>query len=101
MTDLATRRRSGPRWVRRGFVAPTVLVTVVLGLYPLIFIVGAAVTESSLGKPFQSVVGADQIVAAATDAGVIGSLVRGTLYALVVAAASTILGTAAALALWR
>jgi len=102
MTDLkARRRRSGARWVRRGFVAPTVLVTVVLGLYPLVFIVGAAVTESSLGKPFQDFVGADQITAAAADAGVVGSLVRGTVYALVVAAASTLFGTATALALWR
>jgi len=94
-------RRGLARWARRGFVAPTVLVTVILGLYPLVFIIGTAVTRSSLGKPFQEFVAFDQITAAATDTSVIGALIRGVAYALVVAVASTFLGTATALALWR
>lgn len=102
MTELErTRGRGAARWVRRGFVAPTVLVTVILGLYPLVFIVGASVTRSSLGKPFQEFVGLEQIVAAATDTSVLGALLRGVVYALIVAAASTFLGTVTALALWR
>jgi len=102
MTEVVGRPRRGPaRWARRVFVAPTVLVTVILGLYPLVFIIGTAVTRSSLGKPFQEFVAFDQITAAATDTSVIGALVRGVAYALVVAVASTFLGTATALALWR
>lgn len=102
MTDIAgTRVRGAARWVRRGFVAPTVLVTVILGLYPLVFIIGAALTRSSLGKPFQEFVAFDQIAAAATDTSVVGALVRGVVYAIIVAIASTFLGTVTALALWR
>lgn len=98
---LAAGRGGGTRWVRRTLATPTILVTIALGAYPLVFLVAAAVTESSLGRPFQELVGADQLVAAATSENVLASIVRGTGYALGVALASTVLGTATAFALWR
>lgn len=74
---------------------------VVLGLYPLIFIVLTALSESSLGRPFQEWVGTANIEAALADEDVVASLVRNTVYALLVSVASVVLGVATAMALFR
>lgn len=74
---------------------------VVLGLYPLIFIVLTALSESSLGRPFQDWVGTANIDAALADDDIIASLVRNTAYALLVAGSSVVLGVATAVALYR
>lgn len=74
---------------------------VVLGLYPLIFIVLTALSESSLGRPFQDWVGTANIDAALADDDIIASLVRNTAYALLVAGSSVVLGIATAVALYR
>lgn len=73
----------------------------VLGLYPLIFIVLTALSESSLGRPFQDWVGTANIDAAFADDDIIASLVRNTAYALLVAGSSVVLGVATAVALYR
>lgn len=89
----------GPAWAHRLFVGPSVLALLVLGVYPLIFIVGAAVTESSLGKPFQEWVGTETFESVLTDADTIASLGRTVVYALGVSIASLLLGVVTALAL--
>ncbi len=93
------RSPRGPARARRLFVAPSVLALVVLGVYPLVFIVAASVTESSLGRPFQEFVGAQTFLDVLADADVVASLVRSVAYAVAVALASLLLGVAAALAL--
>lgn len=99
-TTVRSRRSfPGAAWAHRLFVAPSVLALLVLGLYPLGFIVAAAFTDSSLGKPFQSWVGVETVQSVLADADITASLVRSVLYAVAVSAASLILGVAAALAL--
>ena len=95
------RRPSGRRDARahRLFVSPAVLALLVLGLYPLLFILAAALSESSLGKPFQEWVGTANLEAALLDADIVASLVRGTAYAVGVSVVSLVLGVVVALAL--
>ncbi|WP_223881158.1 carbohydrate ABC transporter permease [Nesterenkonia ebinurensis] len=95
------RPRISERFHHRLFIAPSVLVLLVLAAYPLVFIASAALTQSSLGNPFQEFVGTENFQTALTSSAVQNSLTLGTGYAFGVAAASTALGTATALALWR
>src|SRR5690606_34307449 len=44
-------------WVHRTLVAPSTLAVIVLGAYPLAFLVAAAASRSTLGAPFQEWVG--------------------------------------------
>lgn len=89
----------GPAWAHRLFVAPSVVTLIVLGVYPLLFIVAASLTESSLGKPFQDWVGTATFESVLADADTVASFGRTAVYALTVSAASLVLGVAAALAL--
>lgn len=97
----APRRRPRATWTRRVFVAPAVLALVVLGGYPLVFIALAAFTESSLGRPFQEFVGTATFESVLGDADATAALVRGVVYAVLVAVISVVLGVATAVALWR
>jgi multiple sugar transport system permease protein len=94
-------RRPRTTWARRAFVSPAVLALVVLGGYPLVFIVLAALTESSLGRPFQEFVGTATIVSVLAEGDTTAALVRGVAYAALVTAASVALGVGTAVALWR
>lgn len=101
-----TRARAGGvrahgRGTRRVLVAPTVLPVLVLALYPLAFLVAASVSRSSLGRPFGGWVGTANLDAVLRNPDVAVSLVRTTVYALGVSAASVVLGVALALALER
>lgn len=84
----------------RLFVAPGVLALLVLGVYPLVFVVLAALSESSLGKPFQDWVGPANLVEVLADDDVTASVVRVVAYALGVAGVSLVLGVVSALALF-
>lgn len=86
-------------WAHRLFVTPSVLTLLILGLYPLLFIIAAALSESTLGKPFQSWVGADTLAAVLGDADTVAAFVRTVVYALGVSLASLVLGVVVALAL--
>lgn len=97
----APRRRARTTWTRRVFVTPAVLALVVLGGYPLVFIALAAFTESSLGRPFQEFVGTATFESVLGDADATAALVRGVVYAVLVAVVSVVLGVATAVALWR
>jgi multiple sugar transport system permease protein len=95
------RWRGRDATAHRLFVSPSVLSLIVLGFYPLIFIVLTALSESSLGRPFQEWVGTANLEAALGDDDVVASLLRNTIYAIFVSAASAVLGVATALALFR
>ncbi|MCW4386381.1 sugar ABC transporter permease [Salinibacterium sp. SYSU T00001] len=95
----SSRRRSA--WAHRIFVSPSVLSLLVLGAFPLLFIIAAALSESSLGRPFQEWVGADNITRAIADTDVVASLVRSSVYAAGVTVVSVTLGVAVAVALHR
>lgn len=97
-------RRGGLRGGRRGgaqraFVGPAVLAVLVLGAYPLAFVVAAALSESTLGKPFQAWVGLDSARRVLADPAVTDALSRNVAYAVGVAVVSTVLGVVLALAL--
>lgn len=94
-------RRRRDRVYHRAFIAPAVVVLLVLAAYPLLFIVSASLTRSSLGQPFQEFLGTENLRATIGSAAVQNSLLLGTGYAIGVALASTALGTATAVALWR
>jgi len=97
-----TGRSAGTRrWGPRLFVVPTVLVVVVLALYPLLFSIAAALNESSLGKPFNGFVGLENFEDVLGDPDVVGAIVRTVLYALAVTAVSVVVGLTIALALDR
>lgn len=83
------------------FTAPTILSIVVLGGYPLLFILAAAFTDSTLGRPFQEWVGVANFDAVLTDGDVVASFVRTVGYALAVALASVVFGVTVAVALER
>ncbi|MDQ1130897.1 carbohydrate ABC transporter permease [Microbacterium sp. SORGH_AS_0888] len=95
------RRTLSTRGWHRVFVAPAVLAILVLGLYPLVFTVAAALSVSQLGAPFQRWVGLANLAEVLGDGDQVAALVRVVVFALVVAAVSTLIGTAVALALHR
>lgn len=110
MADLSTRvrptrpsRLAPGRAGRRAalLTAPTILAIVVLGAYPLAFILAAAFSDSTLGRPFQEWVGAANLESILTDGDVVASFVRTVVYALVVAVVSVVLGVVVAVALER
>ena len=98
-TRSSARGRAGGAWPRRAMVAPTVLATVVLGAYPLVFILLTAFSQSSLGRPLQAWVGTANFAEVLSDGDVTASLVRNVGYAIVVSALSVVLGVVTALAL--
>lgn len=96
-------RRAGRRASisARAFTVPTVLSILVLGVYPLLFILAAALTDSTLGRPFQEWVGTANLESVLADGDVVASFARTVVYAVAVAVASTILGVTIAVALER
>ncbi len=88
-------------WAHRALVAPSALAVLVLGAYPLAFLLAASISKSSLGAPFQSWVGTDNFATVLADADVVASLWRTAGYAVAVSVASVFLGVASALALHR
>ncbi|AYF99389.1 sugar ABC transporter permease [Protaetiibacter intestinalis] len=99
------RRPSGHRrreaWAHRLFVSPIVLAIVVLGVYPLLFILAAAFSDSSLGKPFREWVGTSNFETILADADVVASFWRTVAYAVAVSFVSVVAGVLVAVALER
>ncbi|MFE7197398.1 carbohydrate ABC transporter permease [Microbacterium oxydans] len=83
----------------RLLTAPTVVSILVLGAYPLLFILAAAFTDSTLGKPFQEWVGTANLETVLADSDVVASFGRTVAYAVAVAVVSVVLGVAIAVAL--
>ena len=94
------RPRAGRQaWAHRLFAAPSVLTLLVLGVYPLLFIVAAAFTDSSLGNPFREWVGTATFEGVLADGDAIAALWRTVVYAVAVSAGSLVLGVVTAVAL--
>jgi len=89
------------RRAHRWFVAPGVLALVVLGVYPLVFVLLSSFSESSLGRPFRAWAGTANFAEALAGADVLVALARSVGYALAVSLASLVLGVATAVALHR
>lgn len=89
------------RWARASLVVPIMLSLIVLGLYPLVFTVAAALSRSTLGRPFQSWVGLDNFAQVLGHPDLVQTLPRTVAYAFGVSALSTVLGLLTALALFH
>ncbi|MGH3690607.1 MAG: carbohydrate ABC transporter permease [Microbacterium sp.] len=102
-SDRVPRRAGGSArsGTARLLTAPTILSIVVLGAYPLLFILAAAFTDSTLGRPFQEWVGTANLETILADADVVASFGRTVAYAVAVAVVSVVLGIAVAVALER
>lgn len=85
----------------RIFISPTVLALLVLGVFPLLFILAAALTESSLGKPFKEFTGTANFATVLGDGDVVASLWRTAGYSIGVTAASVVLGVLTATAVYQ
>lgn len=83
----------------RLFVAPSVLAVLVLGLYPLVFILAAAFSDSSLGKPFRGWVGTENFETVLADGDIVASLWRTVAAAIAISVVSVAAGTTIAVAL--
>jgi multiple sugar transport system permease protein len=105
-TSVRPRLASGfvPRrqaWAHRLVISPTILSIVVLGLYPLLFILAAAFSDSTLGKPFREWVGTENFEVVLADGDIVASFLRTVLYALAISVASIGLGVIIAVSLDR
>lgn len=96
-------RRASPTERRAGrlFVSPTILTLLVLGIYPLLFILAAAVTDSSLGRPFREFTGTENLETVLANGAALPSLWRTVVYAVGASSVSVILGVVLALAVHR
>lgn len=97
---IGARHDSG-RSAPRIFVSPTVLSLLVMGVFPLVFIIAAALTESSLGKPFKEFVGTGNFSTILADGDVVASMWRTVAYALIVTAVSVVFGVLVAIAVYE
>lgn len=97
--SAAQRRRAAPGRVPRALFAPPLVVVAVLLAYPALFLLVAAVTRSTLGRPLQVWTGSANLVTALSTEAFTGSLVRSVVFALSAAVGTTVLGVAIALLL--
>jgi multiple sugar transport system permease protein len=85
-----------PVWRQRAaraiWIVPVVASLLVMVAYPTVFLIGLATTKSSLGKPFRSFLGVDQIVGALTDPLFLASVARSVFFALVSSAVELVFG---------
>ncbi|MBX6766651.1 MAG: sugar ABC transporter permease [Actinomadura rubrobrunea] len=96
-----TWRRRRARWsgVSPWHAAPAAVALLVFTAYPLVYLVGLALTDSTLARPLREWTGMENFRAALENDVFTGSLWRSTLFAVLAAAVQLVLGTALALAL--
>jgi multiple sugar transport system permease protein len=87
--------RRVPLWL----ALPAVLGLVLFLVYPTVYLVALALTHSSLAHPLRSFNGAANFGTALTSASFVPSLWRSTLFAILAAAGTTLLGLAVAILL--
>ncbi len=87
--------RRVPLWL----AAPAIAGLVLFLVYPTVYLVALAVTKSSLAQPLRSFTGTDNIAMALGSPAFPPSLVKSTVFAVVVAVATTLLGLGLALLL--
>ncbi len=90
--------RSAAR-VPGALAAPAVVFLAVFAAYPLVYVIGLALTDSTLARPLQRWTGFDNFRTALESQSFTGSLWRSALFAVLAAAVQLVLGTALALLL--
>ena len=95
----AMRRPARGRWTGRILLLPALLAVAVIGIYPLVYTLAVSLTRSSLGVPFQSFVGTDNLTSVLTRGDTIPSMVRSLGFAIPSALLAVVAGLAVALAL--
>lgn len=103
MTALAQRRAPrtprSHRWTGRLLLAPAFLAIAVIGIYPLVYTVTVALSRSSLGQPYQEMVGLENLGSALSTGDTIPSIVRSLTFAVPSAVLAVLAGLVVALAL--
>ncbi|MBU8808145.1 carbohydrate ABC transporter permease [Mycolicibacterium goodii] len=87
--------RRVPLWL----AVPAMAGLAVFLVYPMVYLVALAVTKSSLAKPLRGFVGADNLTTAFASPAFTPSLVRSSVFAVVAAIVTTVLGLGIALLL--
>lgn len=87
--------RRVPLWLALPAIAGLMLFLV----YPTVYLIALAVTDSSLARPLRSVTGAENFVTAFASPAFAPSLLKSTVFAVVAAAVTTLLGLAIAVLL--
>ena len=101
MSQLASGKRVSRRaaWTGRALLAPAIVAIAIIAVYPLAYIVAAAFSESSLGRPFSEWVGFGNFAALLGDGVTLPSLGRSFDFALPSALLALIAGLIVALSL--
>lgn len=101
MSQLAVRTqpRRSARWTGRALLIPAIVAVAAIAVYPLGYIVAAAFSKSSLGRPFSEWVGADNFAALLGDGVTFPSLGRSLVFAFPSALIALAAGLIVALAL--
>ncbi|MFC5996447.1 carbohydrate ABC transporter permease [Pseudonocardia hispaniensis] len=99
--QLGSRSGRARRQARAGWLlsSPAILAGLVVSIYPLVYLLAASVSKSTLGRPFQEWVGAENFSRAIQDGIFTGSLVRSTLVAIASALVQVALGLGVAVLL--
>ena len=95
--DLLGSLLSG-RWL---WTAPVVAGLLVLSIYPTIFLVALALSNSRLGRPFQSFAGLNNLLKAILDPAFQAALTRSIAFAIASTAVELVLGVAVAVLMTR
>lgn len=94
-----SRRRHVPGRVPFWLAVPSLAGLAVFFVYPFIYLIGLALTVSSLGRPLQRWSGFSNFVNAQQALGFTGSLVRSVVFAVLAAVLQVVLGTSLAVLL--
>ncbi len=99
LTAAPGREKRRAPWTGRALLAPAVIAILIVAIYPLAYIVAAAFSESSLGRPFTDWVGFDNFVTMLGDGVTLPSLGRSLIFAIPSALLALVAGLVVALSL--
>lgn len=97
MAETASRVSRSNRRVGWAFSTPALIAGLVVTVYPLVYLLASSVSESTLGRPFQSFVGGENFAEAFGDATFTGALFRTTVFAIFTSLFQVALGLVIAL----
>lgn len=96
MAVTISRRRAPVGWL---MLAPAIIAVLIIAIYPLAYTIATSFTESSLGKPFQELIGFEGFAEVLTDAEQYATLWRSLTFAIPSAVLALVLGFVIALSL--
>lgn len=97
MAKAATRVRRPGRRIGWAFSTPALIAGLIVTVYPLGYLLASSLSQSTLGRPFQEFVAADNFARAFGDETFTQALVRTTVFAILTAAFQVGLGLVIAL----